>query len=128
MDLLIKGKEMPKTAFECSTKINPEERRCNFTGKVFEETLSLLTQRRCADCPLVEIPTPCTAMSGSAMNKQHYINMFLDEYRDHGADALYPFCVDVISVIVADTDRSPETTLANVRQALEALETVKEEI
>ena len=58
MALLIKGIEMPKTAFECSTKINPEERRCNFTGKVFEETLSLLTQRRCADCPLVEIPTP----------------------------------------------------------------------
>ena len=62
------------------------------------------------------------------MNKQHYINMFLDEYRDHGADALYPFCVGVISVVVADTDRSPETTLADVRQALEALETVKEEI
>ena len=62
------------------------------------------------------------------MNKQHYINMFLDEYRDHGADALYPFCVGVISVIVADTDRSPKTTLADVRQALEALKTVKEEI
>lgn len=57
-DILIKGMDMPKTVFECSTKINPEERRCNYTGKVFEETFSLLTQRRCDNCPLVEIPTP----------------------------------------------------------------------
>ena len=58
MSILIKGMDMPKTAFECSTKINPEERRCNYTGKVFEETLSLITQRRCDNCPLVEVPTP----------------------------------------------------------------------
>lgn len=58
MSVLIKGMDMPKIVFECSTKINPEERRCNYTGKVFEETFSLLTQRRCDNCPLVEIPTP----------------------------------------------------------------------
>jgi len=49
--------EKPKNAFNCSTKINPEERRCIYTGKVFEETLSLLLDRPCDDCPLIDIVT-----------------------------------------------------------------------
>ena len=58
MAIYIKGMEMPKTAFDCSVKVNPEERQCVFTHKTFEETLGLLTERRCADCPLVEIKEP----------------------------------------------------------------------
>ena len=58
MAIYIKGMEMPKTAFECSTKINPDERRCNYTGKVFEETFGLLVEHTCQDCPLVYIPEP----------------------------------------------------------------------
>lgn len=58
MGVYIKGMEMPKTAFDCSVKVNPEERQCVFTHKTFEETLGLLTERRCADCPLVEIKEP----------------------------------------------------------------------
>lgn len=58
MAIYIKGVGMPKTAFECSTKINPDERRCNYTGKVFEETYGLLVEHTCPDCPLVYIPEP----------------------------------------------------------------------
>ena len=42
----------PRCCFECSTKINPEERKCNVDGHVFEETLSLITSRRDVNCPL----------------------------------------------------------------------------
>lgn len=55
MGVYIPNIDKPKTAFECSTKINPEERMCIYTGKVFEETLSLLLDRPCDDCPLIEI-------------------------------------------------------------------------
>jgi hypothetical protein len=58
MGIYIKGMKMPKTAFDCSVKVSPEERQCVFTHKTFEETLGLLTERRCADCPLVEIKEP----------------------------------------------------------------------
>ena len=58
MAIYIKGVEMPKTAFECSTKVNPDERQCNYTGKVFEETYGLLVEHTCPDCPLVYIPEP----------------------------------------------------------------------
>jgi len=58
MGVYISNMSKPKNAFECSTKINPEERMCIYTGKVFEETLSLLLDRPCDDCPIIEIPTP----------------------------------------------------------------------
>lgn len=53
--IAIPNMEKPKNAFECSTKINPEERMYIYTGKVFEETLSLLLDRPCDDCPLIEV-------------------------------------------------------------------------
>lgn len=58
MGVYIPNMDKPKTAFECSTKINPEERMCIYTGKVFEETLSLLLDHPCDDCPLIEIDEP----------------------------------------------------------------------
>lgn len=57
MGVYIPNMEKPKNAFECSTKINPEERMCIYTGKVFEETLSLLLDRPCYDCPIIDIVT-----------------------------------------------------------------------
>ena len=56
--VLISGVEFSKTAFSCSTKINPDERKCNFTGKIFTETLSLLCEKKCDDCPIkfTELP------------------------------------------------------------------------
>lgn len=53
--IAIPDMEKPKNAFNCSTKINPDERKCIYVGKVFEETLSLLLDRPCDDCPLIEI-------------------------------------------------------------------------
>ena len=44
--------DMPKSCFGCSTKVNPEERRCNIDGHIFEETFSVCTSRRDKDCPI----------------------------------------------------------------------------
>ena len=55
MGAYIPNMKKPKNAFDCSKKINPEERMCIYTGKVFEETLSLLLDRPCDDCQLIEV-------------------------------------------------------------------------
>jgi len=54
-DILVRM-EMPKHCFNCSTKIDPDNRQCNIDGHVFEETLSKLTCRRDEHCPLHELP------------------------------------------------------------------------
>ena len=54
-DILIRM-EMPGHCFNCSTKIDPDNRKCNIDGHVFEETLSKLTCRRDENCPLHELP------------------------------------------------------------------------
>jgi len=51
---MIKGLEMPKNCLGCSTKCDPENRKCNIDGHVFEETFTVVTSRRDKDCPLVE--------------------------------------------------------------------------
>ena len=53
--VIVRGMEMPKTAGDCSVKIDPDTRKCIYTGKEFEETLSLLLYGRCKDCPLIEV-------------------------------------------------------------------------
>lgn len=45
-------KNKPKHCFDCSTKINPEERKCNVDGHIFEETLGVITSHRDHHCPL----------------------------------------------------------------------------
>lgn len=55
-DILIRGMDMPQHCFNCSTKIDPNNRRCNIDGHVFVETLSKLTCRRDEKCPLAELP------------------------------------------------------------------------
>lgn len=81
MSVLIKGMKMPETAGYCSKKIDPDTRRCNYTGKEFEETLSLLIDRRCADCPLVEVPTP------------HGRLIDADALNTYDVSPIYEFCV-----------------------------------
>ena len=44
--------DMPKSCFGCSTKVNPEERRCNIDGHLFKETLGVCTSRRDKACPI----------------------------------------------------------------------------
>ena len=55
MGVYIPNMEKPKNAFGCSKRNNPDERMCIYTGKVFEETLSLLLERPCDDCPIIEV-------------------------------------------------------------------------
>lgn len=46
------NREKPKHCFDCSIKINPEERQCKIDGHIFEETLGVITSHRDKDCPL----------------------------------------------------------------------------
>lgn len=55
MGIYIPNMEKPKNTTRCSYKINPEECKCIYTDKVFEETLALLIDHPCDDCPLIEI-------------------------------------------------------------------------
>lgn len=80
-DVLIRGMEMPKHCFNCSTKIDPDNRRCNIDGHIFEETLSKLTCRRDEDCPLHELP-----QHGDLIDRDEAMNAILGE----PTDAHYP--------------------------------------
>ena len=53
--IAIPNMEKPKNITRCSYKINPEECKCIYTDKVFEETLALIMDHPCPDCPLIEI-------------------------------------------------------------------------
>ena len=55
MGVYIPNMEKPKNITRCSYKINPEECKCIYTDKVFEETLALIMDHPCPDCPLIEI-------------------------------------------------------------------------
>ena len=56
MGIYTPGMELPRHCFGCSTKINPDNRRCNIDGHLFEETLSKISSRRDEACPLVHVP------------------------------------------------------------------------
>lgn len=53
--IAIKDMEIPNCCLKCSTKIDPETRKCNIDGHRFEETLENITIQRDKDCPLMEI-------------------------------------------------------------------------
>ena len=53
--IAIPNMEKPQNITRCSYKINPEECKCIYTDKVFEETLALIMDHPCPDCPLIEI-------------------------------------------------------------------------
>ena len=55
MGVYIPNMDKPKNITRCSYKINPEECKCIYTDKVFEETLALIMDHPCPDCPLIEI-------------------------------------------------------------------------
>ena len=57
MGVYIPDMEKPKNITRCSYKINPEECKCIYTDKVFEETLALIMDYPCDDCPLIDIVT-----------------------------------------------------------------------
>ena len=43
--------EIPEHCFNCSSKVDPDNRRCDVDGHVFEETFSKLTCSRDDKCP-----------------------------------------------------------------------------
>ena len=55
MGVYIPNMDKPQNITRCSYKINPEECKCIYTDKVFEETLALIMDHPCPDCPLIEI-------------------------------------------------------------------------
>ena len=42
---------MPQNCLGCSTKINPDQRQCNFDGHIFDETFAVVTNKRDINCP-----------------------------------------------------------------------------
>jgi hypothetical protein len=55
--IAIPNMDKPQNITRCSYKINPEECKCVYTDKVFEETLALILDHPCPDCPLIDIVT-----------------------------------------------------------------------
>lgn len=70
-DILIRM-DMPQHCFNCSTKIDPDNRRCNIDGHIFEKTLSKLTCRRDDDCPLYELPEHGDLIDKNELRKWSY--------------------------------------------------------
>lgn len=56
MGVYIPNRELPRHCFGCSTKIDPNNRRCNIDGHLFKETLSKISSRRDEACTLVHVP------------------------------------------------------------------------
>ena len=80
--LVIKDMEMPNSCLNCSTKIDPETRKCNIDGHRFEETLENITIQRDRDCPLMEINQSEDLMSSSLLlklNLNELIKSFLSD-------------------------------------------------
>ena len=67
--IAIKDMEMPNCCLKCSTKIDPETRKCNIDGHRFEDTLENITFQRDRDCPLMEINQSEDLMSSSLLLK-----------------------------------------------------------
>ena len=101
-DILIRM-EMPGHCFNCSTKIDPDNRKCNIDGHVFVETLSKLTCRRDENCPLHELPPHGDLIDLSELQKfpirlDHYDKEHGDEHFVYGIESLmeYAECLPVV--------------------------------
>ena len=86
-DILIRM-EMPKHCFNCSTKIEPDNRRCNIDGHVFKETLTKLTCRRDENCPLHELPEHGDLIDRSELNNSFELSDFYGEPHDNVYSAI----------------------------------------
>lgn len=83
MGIYIKGNiEPPPHCFNCSRKIDPDNRQCNIDGHIFEETLDKLTCRRDEDCPLVEIPPHGRLVKASKVEFELCESNMPKSYRD----------------------------------------------
>ena len=101
-DILIQM-DMPQHCFNCSTKIDPDNRRCNIDGHVFEETLSKLTCRRDEHCPLIELPK-----HGDLVSKDDVMNAILGEPPEAHYPSWYASIVNEIPAIVPSNKEETE--------------------
>ena len=64
MSVLIKGIEIPKNCFECMFRMSYWKRALTPSGEIFTYGCMLngkeinILEKRCKDCPIVEVPTP----------------------------------------------------------------------
>jgi len=89
-DILIQM-DMPQHCFNCSTKIDPDNRRCNIDGHVFEETLSKLTCRRDEHCPLIELPE-----HGDLIDKQETFKALSEKFKNSDGFVSWTDAIDIV--------------------------------
>ena len=64
MSVLIKGIEIPKNCLECMFRMSYWKRALTPSGEIFTYGCMLngkeinILEKRCKDCPIVEVPTP----------------------------------------------------------------------
>ena len=107
MSLYVKGKvEPPICCFDCSTKVDPDNRRCNLDGHVFDETLGKLTSRRDVDCPVSIVPYHGRLVDADMLKERATKRLYAS---NHGsmAEAYFSALIDLIdeapTIISADT-------------------------
>lgn len=80
--------DMPKCCLGCSTKVDPENRRCNIDGHRFTETYAVVTSKRDKDCPLNDCEVTGMVPLGFVKNefeqlfKHCTLNAEIDEHGD----------------------------------------------
>ena len=125
---MIKGLEMPKNCLGCSTKCDPENRKCNIDGHIFEETFAVVTNQRDKDCPLVETDVeavkdqlPC----GERMGFPSTFDEFAKNYGFRDKEEIYTNGSELIPVFRVKQWLEHISTTKN---DLEVLDKIKAEI
>lgn len=115
MSILIKGMEMPESCFVCPfrEKVSPDDIVCMALNKEFEETFTLIAEKRHKDCPLIEIKTPHGRLIDADELEQEMINGIRAGNYEDGYDN-YPHinnmddCVECVryadTIIEAETE------------------------
>ena len=80
MATIISNIDLPENCFNCSTKIDPENRRCNIDGHIFEETFAKCTCERDEQCPLFSIEDIYKDINGLPCYLACHDNNDADEY------------------------------------------------
>ena len=113
MGIHIKGNiELPPHCFNCSTKVDPDNRRCNVDGHIFEETLSKITSRRDDLCPLSYVPPHGRLIDA---DKKIKVQLYDDMTEDYSMvemtidDLLSQGCVEANAPTIIPAEEEGET-------------------
>lgn len=102
MGVYIPNRELPRHCFGCSTKIDPDNRRCNIDGHLFKETLSKISSRRDEACPLVPVPPHGDLIDRTEAIVDANERAYDFWSSDAEADATVKFLQEQISIIPAE--------------------------